>query len=162
MLLPGDGTFFSSKLFAPARGVLDHDHRVGPVRDHAAGEDLDGLALADALLGGPARRRLVHNREDAPDLGVGATDREPVHRRVVKRRRVGGGQEISRQRQPEGLTELYLLHRQPRRALEHQPLGLRILDELLEKLHPHTSSAPDIFCTPKYATTRRRAGTGRG
>src|SRR5215216_4136125 len=107
------------ELLTPTRGVLDHHHRVGAVGNDAAGEDLDGFAFSHAPLRRAPCRRLVDYTEDASGLGVLASQRVPVNRRVIERWRVGGGREIPRERKPQSLPQRRFLYGESGRALEH-------------------------------------------
>src|SRR5215212_6564462 len=113
MLLPAEGTFFSSNSLPQP-------------------EVFSTITTASAPAGITPPVKIL--------MASPSPQRVAVHRRVFEGRRVGRRREIPRQHEAQGPTQRRLFGREPGRALEHEPLGLGVLDQLLEKLHHITST----------------------
>ncbi len=128
-------------------GALLHDHSISAIRNFGAGKDTHG----SARLQYPRRLTGSHpgrHPQRLPGHGVSGPNRVAIHGTVVRRRHIGGDQNVVRQNAPEGLGE-----RQGFGAFDELRLGQQMLQGVIQggqllPVHQHCALSP-IFLSSR-------------
>jgi hypothetical protein len=93
--------------------VLLDDNGIGAVRDHPAGKDPDGFALANSFIERPAGCDLADDPEPSADVrGIGGPQRIAVHRGHWQRRLAAQCRDVARKHAVMGRVQRYHFLRQ--------------------------------------------------
>ena len=122
-------------------GMLDHQHRVGATRNHAAGRDHGRSTGQDGQAGGhPRRQHLGIEREDAR-LGrgrarrIGGAQREAVDVGSIEARHIDSGDDVVSEDPTDGLAERHAFLAERRQLEVAMKAGDRLVPiDHLEKL----------------------------